>query len=71
MPKLTAEHAARLTALGDGWEDSDAPVTINARDAAALGVPVDQHELTGEPLAVATVKGHDLFLATRDLQVTG
>ena len=71
-PKLTmnAETVARLKDLGSGWEDSFAPVTISARDAEALGFAVDQHPITGDPLAFATVTGHDLFLATDALQVT-
>jgi len=67
--KMTAEYADRLKSLGDAWEDAHGPVTINARDAAALGFPLDQHELSGEPLAIATVSGHELFLRTRDLPV--
>jgi hypothetical protein len=80
MPKLTAADVARLQALGDGWEDSEAAVTINAADAAALGFPLDDYTPEEEakakakkkplpPKLHATVTGNELFLATRDIQV--
>jgi hypothetical protein len=80
MSKLTQADVARLQALGDGWEDSEAPVTLNAADAAALGFPLDDHtddekaKAKGKrkplpPKQHATVKGHEIFEATRDLKV--
>jgi len=46
--------AQRIKDLAAGWKDSDAEVTVNAADAALLGVPVPdgrQHAtLTGKEL---------------------
>lgn len=49
----------RLKHLADGWKGSDAPVTLNAADAAALDFPLDRDEFGGES-SHATVKGKDL-----------